>query len=315
MKTPKNATAAFYTEALFAKHGNNLSGKAGEIYDIHTDAFFNSVYLKEGFNPRHSEFGSDEEDIMLLDAVKNGAVLPPLEIFKDDSGKFFVVSGHRRFKALERAILEGAAIKKIAVRILPAKNPKTGLKYTEADLLALSIGQNRGKSLTHSEMSDTVIRLKKFGWKTEDIMTALSLSKNQVSQYSVLSQGTEKLKKAVDAGTGNRSDGIGFVDAVDAVRKYADEPEKQNEVVEKKAEERKAGRKKPEQDNVTEKSKFKLKKQTSELWLVYEKKKFSGFIQRYPDGFAFVYPDESMGFNTVIEPDMNNLLVEMENYF
>jgi len=282
MKAPKNATASFYSYEMIEKHGNDISGKAGEIYDIHTDAFFQSVYLKAGFNPRLSEFGSDEEDILLLEAVKNGAVLPPLEIFKDESGKFFVVSGHRRYKALELAISEGAAIQKIAVRILPAKNPKTGLKYTEADLLALSIGQNRGKALTHSEMSDTVIRLKKFGWKTEDIMTALSLSKNQVSQYSVLSQGTEELKKAVDAGTGNRKDGIGFVDAVDAVRKYADEPEKQNELVEQKAEERKAGRKKPEPDTETVKSKFTLKKQSSGLWLVYEGKKFSGFIQKYP---------------------------------
>lgn len=290
IKIPKNTTAGFYTPEMIEKHGSDISGKSGEIFDINAEAFFQQVYIKSGFNPRQSVFGSDEEDIQLIEAAKSGACFPPIEITKGEAGKYSIVSGHRRYQAIEKAIQQGAPIQKISVRVLPAKNPRTGLKYTEADLLALTIGQNRGKALTHSEMSDTVIRLKKFGWKNKDIATALSLSENQVHQYSVLSQGTEELKKAVDAGTGNRKEGISLSRAVKTVKEYTNEPELMDLAVEEAETERKEKIKKPKTKIKKDSSGIKIKDESTTLWTVFKKSKFLGFIQQTEIGFCFVTP-------------------------
>ncbi len=233
---PKHSAALFHTTDI-----DNPVKRIGEVFNVDTGAFFQKVGINPQFNTRSGDFPKDEEDQELIDAIYDGAQVPPIECIRiddTDDPYFQVISGHRRFNAFKCAIDKGAGIKVIPIRVIPKKNPITGKIYTEADLLGISVSQNRGKPLSHSEMTDTVMRFKRWGWTNREVARVLSMSEAKVSSYITLDGATPELKQAVDEGQGNRQNGVGFAEAVDICRNE-DDPAKIN--AETKARARSAG--------------------------------------------------------------------------
>mgnify|MGYP003624756473 CR=1 FL=1 len=151
---------------------------------------------EEGFNSRGA-FCDDyweREDVKaeiasLADAYKRGDFVPPM-IVKFVDGRAFVREGHRRLRALNLAIEQGAEIQKIQV---------LEHRGDEAEQTALILTANNGKPLTALEKAVVYGRLSSWGWSDKQIGDKVGLTSEKIRQDRALLELPLELKKMIQA--------------------------------------------------------------------------------------------------------------------
>jgi ParB family chromosome partitioning protein len=152
---------------------------------------------EEGFNTRGAfcEDYYERPDIKagiraLADAYTRGDYVPPI-IVKVRDGNVFVREGHRRRRAIQLAISEGADIRK--VQVLEHKGD-------EAEQTLLIATSNDGLPLTPLEKAVIYGRLASWGWSDTEIAERVGRTTEHVRQARVLLEMPLDLKKMIQAG-------------------------------------------------------------------------------------------------------------------
>lgn len=91
---------------------------------------------------------SDEHVKTLAEAVDRHDALPPMDVWKDHEGKYFVVDGHHRYKAY-RKVFKPLQDQTAPIRLLPE-----GTTINEARLHALSANKDNKLSMTKSQKTE-----------------------------------------------------------------------------------------------------------------------------------------------------------------
>lgn len=133
--------------------------------------------IDAGYNVRDLEALDERDDLNeLKESIRTNGVRVPLEVRLIDED-VFVVSGHRRHKAVMELIAEGEEIK--AVPVMP--EPK---HTSEVDRILNLVVSNSGKPLKPLEIAEVVRRLIAFGWEKQQIAKRLGWkSPSTVTQH------------------------------------------------------------------------------------------------------------------------------------
>lgn len=117
------------------------------------------IEVEPGFNLRIEGPELDAHITGLKEAIKSGAVLPPIEL-RVEGGRTILIDGHCRHRATMELIAEGEEILDMEAR---------HFRGNDAERVAHMLGSANGKHLTPLEKSHGYQRLLKFGWTVEKI--------------------------------------------------------------------------------------------------------------------------------------------------
>lgn len=149
--------------------------------------------LKEepDFNCRLEYHGIEEFAHYVL---KNGVMgLPPMKVYKkhDDPDGLYISEGHRRIRAVRRAIEMGAEIKGVLVMNDPGN---------EEDRTFNLISSNQGNPLTKIEQGLVFLRLIGYGWNQAQISERVGMSPAFISQAITLARAPKKIQDLITQG-------------------------------------------------------------------------------------------------------------------
>lgn len=169
---------------------------------------FTHLALIEGLNLRE-DYGNIKE---LAESIKANGVQQPIRCtFENDW--YYVVDGHRRFKAAQLLYDEGIKDLYLPVMIQPKGTSE------EQTVVEMFIG-NDGKPLTQLEQATGVERLVFYGWDTTAIAAKLAKSRTHVENLLLLAKAPLKFKKLIKKGIISATYGIDLLkqgeDAVNA---------------------------------------------------------------------------------------------------
>lgn len=167
--------------------------------DLHEEAGFN--LRQEG-----AELEASIEALKLY--ILDGGVYPPLEVRPREEGGVWIVDGHRRSRAIKRAIESGAAIEWVNVIAF------TG---NDADRTLRIMTSAEGRGLSPLETSMGYKKLAAFGWEPDQIAGKVGKTRQHVDQLLILANAPTSVHKLVAAGK------VSAAVAVDAVRKHGDD--------------------------------------------------------------------------------------------
>lgn len=150
--------------------------------------------IEEGYNPRNLDAADERDDLEeLKESIRSNGVRVPLEVRLIDED-VYVVSGHRRHRAVMELISEGEEIK--AIPVMP--EPK---HTSEVDRILNLVVSNSGKPLKPLEVAEVVRRLVAFGWEKQQIAKRLGWkSAASVTQHLELIALPEPVKDQVRDG-------------------------------------------------------------------------------------------------------------------
>jgi len=160
-----------------------LSVSKGTIYRIAPA----DIVIEDGFNCRQ-DYGDIKE---LANSIVESGLKNPLRGYLKD-GKFVVIDGHRRLKAINYAIKNGNDFKAVDCINDGKSNEETRL----FDQLTC----NSGKAFTPIEQSEVINRLSNLGWKQKDIAKKLGKTQAFVSQSLKIHSLPQKAKSLIHEG-------------------------------------------------------------------------------------------------------------------
>lgn len=151
------------------------------------------IDIKKGFNPRDYSTPQNKAHIQNLAAsIKEEGVQEPLWVTYDPAtGRFTLVNGESRLRAVRALIKAGVEIKGVPVL------RKSG---SEAEILALALTANTGKAFSKPELGAAFKRLIDFGWTTRDIGARWNMTTTQVDDCIVLTQADDEVKALLAEG-------------------------------------------------------------------------------------------------------------------
>jgi ParB/RepB/Spo0J family partition protein len=171
------------------------------------------IQVEPGFNARKFDTPENVEHVKNLAAsIKAVGVQTPLMVrFKE--GKFFLVDGESRLRAVKLAIKEGAEIKTVPVI-------QEGKHIGEVERVASLLSHNSGKQLNALERGDVFSRLKAYGWSDLDIAAKTGITAAHVSNILLLHAGPPAVQKLVIEGKASPTL------AIQAIRDHGDDAAK-----------------------------------------------------------------------------------------
>lgn len=173
-----------------AKAKGGISGFAvgrKDVFTVPVDV------LKEepNFNCR-LEYNGIEEFAQYV--FKNGVMgLPPMKVYAKhgDPDGLYISEGHRRIRAVRRAIEMGAEIKGVLVMNDPGN---------EEDRTFNLISSNQGNPLTKIEQGLVFMRLVGYGWNQAQISERVGMSPAFISQAITLARAPKKIQDLITQG-------------------------------------------------------------------------------------------------------------------
>jgi ParB/RepB/Spo0J family partition protein len=174
------------------------------------------VHEQPGFNLR-DEQAVDENGETFAEGIERfaeyiaaGGTYPPIEIRIRDEGGVWVVDGHRRRRAVMRAMEMGAP--------LADKNGDVWMQViafegNDVDRLTRIMTSNESRKLTDLERAAGYKRLAAFGLSSSDIAAKVSRSRPHVEQMLILANANHDVHQAVREGR------ISATAAIELVRK------------------------------------------------------------------------------------------------
>ena len=252
--------------SLFSIYNTNTQQKRKHMTKLNktkkTDVFMvdpRCITVDTGFNVRE-DYGDITE--LMLSILKDG-VRQPLRGRRTKDG-FVLTDGHRRFKAVQKALEEGNDIP--LVPIFPEKRG-----YSEEQRVSDMVTLNSGKPLTAIEEAKVYERLiKDHGWKQKDIAQKFGKTQPHVSNLLKLLDMGDYLRDCL------QGDLIKASLAIQVVKNHPDE-KKQEQVVKSAIEKMNLlGKKRISEGHVTpEKKRSRHHKLLTESIEYMEQKKFA----------------------------------------
>lgn len=216
------------------EQGNNKAAleAAGATKATYHNVPVGEVKLIPGFNVRMADTTDYAEEVEnIKNSIVKGGFDPahPLSVFvgKDgDADVIYVVDGHKRYNAVQRANAEGAEITTVPVVVKPKG-------FTMRDANVAMHRENLHSKLTMAEKAVIVNRLLKMDMSEEEIANELGLTERMVQDYLLLINSSKVIRNLVKTGV------VSGTEAVRLLRKHAKTPGKAEEVMQgmaKKAE-------------------------------------------------------------------------------
>lgn len=172
------------------------------------------LHEEPGFNLRieDADFAASIED--LAHHIAAGGQYPALEVRPRDAGGVFIVDGHRRKRAIARAVKIGAALADkdgdVWVSIV-------AFEGNDADRVARVITSAEGRALSPLEVATGYARLRSFGWDNTRIAQKVGKTPQHVAQLLLLADSNSDVQQMVAAGD------VSAAVAVNVVRKHGDD--------------------------------------------------------------------------------------------
>lgn len=172
------------------------------------------LHEEPGFNLREDS----EELAQSIDDLANyivaGGIYPALEVRPRDAGGAWLVDGHRRYKALRKALAMGAAIADKNGQVWVDIVPFSG---NDADRTLRVMTSNENFKLSPLEVSKGLKRLRAFGWSVTDIAQRMGKSRAHIEQLLLLADANSDVQQMVAAGT------VSATVAIDTVRAHGEQ--------------------------------------------------------------------------------------------
>lgn len=146
------------------------------------------IVILEGFNPRSTEWGDDEDKALEKYVKLNGtAKLPPV-LVRHINDKFILTDGWRRLTATMKNIERGVEIVSIPAMLDDGD---------DLDAVYRAVNSNAGKPLTPLEEADAFSRAVNMGAKPADVAKRTGRSIQYVSQRLTLAKGDPEVLEMV----------------------------------------------------------------------------------------------------------------------
>lgn len=166
--------------------------RTGEVKraDVGMKVKLDDIHEEPGFNVRDDteEFKAGIEE--LANYIREGGVVPPIEVRPREDGGVWIVDGHRRTRAFRRAKESGLPVEWIDIR------PFHG---NDADRIARMATSNEGVKLTALETAAVYKRLRSLGLELNDIAKVVHKTPQHVSQLLTLGDSDVQLQQQVAA--------------------------------------------------------------------------------------------------------------------
>lgn len=183
---------------------------------------FADIHVKPGFNRRRDDERLEESINDLVAYMLGGGEVPALEVYARDGGGVWIVEGHRRHRAYERAIAAGKPIEWIKI---------TQFVGNDAERVARIATSNSQLPLTPLELASVYRELRGFNWSSAEIAQRMGKKKDHVDRILALADSNTDVQQMVAKGE---------VAATIAVQHVKAHGEKAGEVLATKLEEAKA---------------------------------------------------------------------------
>lgn len=155
----------------------------------------------------------------LANSILESGLHVPLKVEMDEK-QYLLVDGERRLRALRKLVEDGLWDQEITVHVLESDG------LSEEGILLSMILSNDGKPFLPLEESVAFSELKKLGMSSQDISKKIGKSISYVNDRLSLLQASDEIKEAV------QNQEVPTVLAKDIAKKYKDDPEMQNELLE-----------------------------------------------------------------------------------
>lgn len=172
------------------------------------------LHEEPGFNLR--EEGEDLEASIdaLAQHLIGGGQIPALEVRPRAEGGVYIVDGHRRGRAIPRALAAGAQLADKDGQVWVSVVPFTG---NDADRVARIMTSAEGRALSPLETAKGYKRLAAFGWESERIAKTVGKTRQHVDQLLILANAPSQVHKMVGDGA------VSAAVAVNVVREHGDQ--------------------------------------------------------------------------------------------
>lgn len=183
---------------------------------------FADIHVKPGFNRRRDDERLEESINDLVAYMLGGGEVPALEVYARDGGGVWIVEGHRRHRAYERAIAAGKPVEWIKI---------TQFVGSDAERVARIATSNSQLPLTPLELASVYRELRGFNWSSSEIAQRMGKKKDHVDRILALADSNTDVQLMVAKGE---------VAATVAVQHVKAHGEKAGEVLADKLEQAKA---------------------------------------------------------------------------
>ena len=172
------------------------------------------IHEEPGFNLRAEGEDLDQSIADLAAFIFDGGQIPALEVRPRAEGGVWVVDGHRRRRALLKAVEDGSMIANEDGQVWVSVVPFAG---NDADRLARVITSQEGRKLSPLELATGYKRLAAFGWTPDQIAAKMIKTRQHVEQMLTLASANSDVLQMVAAGT------VAPATAVEVVRKHGEQ--------------------------------------------------------------------------------------------
>lgn len=169
-----------------------------------------NLHEEPGFNLREesAELAASIDELAAY--IFAGGVYPALEVRPREEGGAWIVDGHRRRRALEKALAMGAPLADKNGDVWIDVVPFNG---NDADRTLRVMTSNENMKLSPLEVSRGLKRLRNFGWSVADIANKMGKSRARVEQLLVLADSNSDVQNMVATGAVSASVAIDTVRA------------------------------------------------------------------------------------------------------
>lgn len=171
------------------------------------------IHEEPGFNLRAEGEDLDQSIADLSAFIFDGGQIPALEVRPRAEGGVWVVDGHRRRRALLKAVADGSMIANEDGEVWVSVVPFTG---NDADRLARVITSQEGRKLSPLELATGYKRLAAFGWTPDQIAAKMIKTRQHVDQMMILAGANSDVQGMVTRGE------VSAAIAVEMVREHGE---------------------------------------------------------------------------------------------
>ncbi|SAL03246.1 Nucleoid occlusion protein [Caballeronia fortuita] len=177
------------------------------------------IHEQPGFNLR-DENAIDENGETFQEGIErlasyiaSGGMYPPIEVRIRDEGGVWIVDGHRRTRAVKRAVEMGAPLQDKEGEVWVDVITFTG---NDVDRLTRIMTSNESRKLTDLERAEGYKRLAAFGLKPAEIAEKIGRSRPHVEQMLILANANHDVQQMVREGK------VSATAAIEIVRKHGE---------------------------------------------------------------------------------------------
>lgn len=149
------------------------------------------IHVKPGFNRRQDGERLEESIVDLVAYMMGGGEVPALEVYARDGGGVWLVEGHRRYLAFERAIAAGKPVEWIKI---------TQFVGNDAERVARIATSNSQLPLTPLELASVYSELRSFNWSPAEIAQRMGKKRDHVERILALADSNTDIQQMVAKG-------------------------------------------------------------------------------------------------------------------